>query len=196
MGKKLFSVMAVVLSAAVVLTACSSTTDAADTADTAPASASVSPGGEVERGASESESRTVAVVNNTGSDITLSVSGTDNYDWESARPDHAAPEGFQGTALASGETQTRALTINSNATGSPFTINFGETGASVELETRPDLATRWYRHDSGIPNYKWGGWNKRSAEWCGSNTTESAGYTITVGCSYYTSPNTTVTITK
>jgi len=188
MGKKLFSVMAVVLSAAVVLTACSSATDVTDTA-------SVSPGGEVERGASESSSRTVGIVNNTGSNITLTVSGTDNYDWESARPDHAAPEGFQGTVLASGGTETRALIVNSNATGSPFTINFGETGASVELEKRADFATRHVDLD-GNDRYTWGGWNKRGAEWCELNTVKSAGYTITVGCSYYASPNTTVTITK
>ena len=193
MGKKLFSVMAVALSAAVVLTACSSATDATNTA---PASASVSPGGEVERGASESSSRTVGIVNNTGSDITLSISGTDNFDWEGSRPDNAAPEGFQGTVLASGGTETRSLTINLNASGSPFTINFGETGAGVELETRADFATRELNKQSGYYDYKWGGWNKRSADYCELNTVKSAGYTITVGCSYYASPNTTVTITK
>ena len=193
MGKKLFSVMAVALSAAVVLTACSSATDATNTA---PASASVSPGGEVERGASESSSRTVGIVNNTGSDITLSISGTDNFDWEGSRPDNAAPEGFQGTVLASGGTETRALTTNSNASESPFTINFGETGASVELGTRTDFATRRLSTDGGPPNYTWGGWNKRGAEYCELNTVKSAGYKITVGCSYSASPNTTVTITK
>ena len=189
MGKKLFSVMAIAMSAAVVLTACSSTTDATDTA-------SVSPGGEVERGASESSSRTVAIVNNTGSDITLTISGTDNYDWESARPDHAAPEGFQGTVLASGGTETRALTTNSNASGSPFTINFGVTGASVELLERADFATRNLSVEGSSGEYTWGGWNKRGAEYCELNTVKSAGYTITVGCSYSASPNTTVTIAK
>jgi len=189
MGKKLFSVMAVALSAAVVLTACSSATDAIDTA-------SVSPGGEVERGARESSSRTVGIVNNTGSDITLTIGGTDNYDWESARPDHPAPEGFQGTVLASGGTETRALTVNSNALGSPFTINFGETGASVELGKRPDFATRSADQNDQNAMYMWGGWNKRGADYCELNTVKSAGYTITVGCSYSASPNTTVTITK
>ena len=192
MGKKLFSVMAVVLSAAVVLTACSSTADTTDAADTAP----VSLGGEVERGASESSSRTVGIVNNTGSDITLSVSGTDNFDWEGSRPDNAAPEGFQGTVLASGGTETRSLTTNSNASESPFTINFGETGASVELGTRADFATSRLSTDGGPPNYTWGGWNKRGADYCELNTVKSAGYTITVGCSYSASPNTTVTIAK
>ena len=180
MGKKLFSVMAVVMASTFVLTACGSATDATDTA-------SVSPGGEVERGALETDPALVAIVNNTGGDITLSISGTDNYDWEGSRPDNAAPEGFQGTALAIGETQTRSLTQNDAAAGAPFTINFGVTGASVELN-----------------NANWcGTWSLRgnpptSCRSSNSSTTtvESAGYTITVDTELYGSPNTNVTITK
>ena len=195
MGKKLFNAMSVVLSATVALTACSSTTDAADTADTAPASASVSPGGEVERGASESESRTVGVVNNTGSNITLSVSGTDNYDWESARPDNAAPEGFQGTVLASGGTETRALTTNTEAYGAPFTLNFGGTGVSVELNTKLDFNTK-----AGNPESitRFNGWGQRNGRYeCETDIITKDGYTITVKCKgAFASPNTVVTITK
>jgi hypothetical protein len=193
MGKKLFNVMAVVLSATVVLTACSSTADTTDAADTA--SASVSAGGEVERGASESESRTVAIVNNTGSDITLSISGTDNFDWEGSRPDNAAPEGFQGTLIASGGTETRGLTTNTNADGAPFTINFGVTGVSVELNTKRDYNTKAGNPESVVRFNGWGQRNDRTE--CETNTITKDGYSITVECKgAFASPNTTVTITK
>jgi hypothetical protein len=190
MGKKLFSVMAVVMASTFALTACSSTTDAADTA-----SASVSAGGEVERGASESSSRTVAIVNNTGSDITLSISGTDNYDWDSARPDNAAPEGFQGTLLASGGTETRALTTNTEADGAPFTINFGVTGVSVELNTKREFNAKRGISESVTRFNGWGQRNDRTE--CETNTMTKNGYTITVECKgVLASPNTTITITK
>jgi len=179
MGKKLFSVMAVVMASTFVLTACSSGS-MGDVTSALTAS-------EADRNASATNPRTVAIVNNTGSNITLSISGTDNYDWEGSRPDNAAPEGFQGTALAIGETQTRSLTQNDAAAGAPFTINFGVTGASVELN-----------------NANWcGTWSLRgspptSCRLSNSSTTtvESAGYTITVDTELYGSPNTNVTITK
>ena len=174
MGKKLFSVMAVVMASTFALTACGSTTDAIDTA-------SVSPGGEVERGALETDPALVAIVNNTGSNITLSISGTDNYDWEGSRPDHPAPEGFQGTVIAPGETQTRSLTGNNHSNGQPFTINFGVTGASVELSTANRCST----------------WNLRVAiTSCYMNVVKSAGYTITVDTVWGPPEKATVTITK
>jgi len=188
MGKKLFSVMAVVMASTFALTACSSATDATDTA-------SVSAGGEVEQGASESSSRTVAIVNNTGSNITLSVSGTDNFDWEGSRPDHAAPEGFQGAVIAPGGTVTRALTLNMNADGAPFTLNFGGTGVSVELNTKLDFNTK-----AGNPESitRFNGWGQRNGRYeCETDIITKDGYTITVECKgAFASPNTVVTITK
>jgi hypothetical protein len=197
MGKKLFSIMAVALSAAVVLTACSSTANTTNAADTASTPASTSAGGEVKRQAAKLDPRTVGIVNNTGGDITLSISGTDNYDWESARPDHPAPEGFQGTVLGYGKTETRTLIANRNASLIPFTINFGVTSAKVELTLKNDLAaSNIHDGDGESSTYTIGGWNTRAADYCELNTVKSAGYTITVVCSYYTSPNTTVTISK
>jgi hypothetical protein len=197
MGKKLFSVMAIALSAAVVLTACSSTTVTTNAADTASTPASTSAGGEVKRQATKLDPRTVGIVNNTGGDITLSISGTDNYDWESARPDHPAPEGFQGTVLGYGKTETRTLIANRNASLIPFTINFGVTSAKVELTLKNDLAASDIHDGDGKSStYTIGGWNTRGADYCELNTVKSAGYTITVVCSYYASPNTTVTISK
>jgi len=177
MGKKLFSVMAVALSAAVVLTACGSTTDATDTA-------SVSPGGEVEREASESLARGVAIANNTNRTITISISETDNFDWESHRPDHPAPEGFQGAVLAPGETVTRWLNRNENAFGAPFTVNFGDTGASVRMLDRDDWDTRII--DQMPPwdeTFQWGGWNRAGSDYCEKKSIESAGYLIITQCS-------------
>ena len=188
MGKKMLSVVTVLIASTFALAACSSPTDTVDTASTSAV-------GEVERGASESSPRTVGIVNNTGGDITLSISGTDNYDWEGSRPDHPAPEGFQGTVLGDGKTETRTLTMNNYADGHPFTINFGVTGASVELGTKKDFATRQDDHTTNT-SFLWGGWNTRGADYCETSTVESAGYTITVSCSYYATPNTTVTITK
>ena len=173
MGKKLFSVMAVALSAAVVLTACSSGS-MGDVTSALTAS-------EADRNASATTPRTVAIVNNTGSNITLSISGTDNYDWEGSRPDHPAPEGFQGTVIAPGETQTRSLTGNNHSNGQPFTINFGVTGASVELSTANRCST----------------WNLRVAiTSCYMNVVKSAGYTITVDTVWGPPEKATVTITK
>jgi hypothetical protein len=182
MGKKLFSIMAVVMASTFALTACSSPAEDASTSAVS----------EVDRNALETEPKLVAITNNTGGDITLAITGTDNYDWEGSRPDHPAPEGFQGTLLAFGETQTRSLTMNRSAIGAPFTINFGETGASVELNTVNGCGT-WTLRGGTTLSCRW----KQSAGY----TITSAGYTITVdstwGASRWdSSPNTTVTITK
>jgi hypothetical protein len=134
-------------------------------------------------------------VNNTGSDITLSISGTDNFDWEGSRPDNAAPEGFQGTLIASGGTETRGLTTNTNADGAPFTINFGVTGVSVELNTKRDYNTKAGNPESVVRFNGWGQRNDRTE--CETNTITKDGYSITVECKgAFASPNTTVTITK
>jgi hypothetical protein len=163
--------MAVVMASTFALTACSSPAEDASTSAVS----------EVDRNALEVEPKLVAITNNTGGDITLTISGTDNFDWEGSRPDHPAPEGFQGTLLAFGETQTRSLTMNYSAIGAPFTINFGVTGASVELSTTNSCDT----------------WNLRGVtRSCRSNTVKSAGYTITVGSTWDPAPNTTVTISK
>jgi hypothetical protein len=177
MGKKMLSVVTVLIASTFALTACSSPAEDASTSAVS----------EVDRNALEVEPKLVAITNNTGGDITLTISGTDNYDWEGSRPDHPAPEGFQGTLLTFGETQTRSLTQNFNADGAPFTINFGETGASVELSTGNMCGTWSLR-----------GKNPTSCRLSNSSTTtvKSAGYTITVDTELYGSPNTTVTITK
>jgi hypothetical protein len=199
MGKKLFSVMAVALSAAVVLTACSSTADTTNAADTA----SVPAGGEVERGASLSQNRGVAIANNTDQTITLSITETDNFDWESRRPDHPAPEGFQGAVLAPGETLTRWLNRNLNATHAPFMVNFGDTGASVRLNIKQDYDTKdTDQMPPYLDTYQWGGWNMVGTSYCEKKSVESAGYQITTQCEFSglnltpSGVNTTVTITK
>lgn len=189
MRKKMLSVMAVGLSAAVALAACSSasdTTGTTDTTDTASAPASNSAGGEVEREARETETRSVAIVNNTNRTMTIAISGTDNFDWESRRPDHPAPEGFQGAVLTPGETVTHTLTVNNNAEGSPFTVNFGDTGASVRLKTYDDLA---YQQINPDPPYDitrfWGGWNGEAPQGgCVKRSIESAGYLIVTECDW------------
>jgi hypothetical protein len=144
--------------------------------------------------AAESEARSVAVTNNTDLPIALTVSGTDNFDWEGSRPDNAAPEGFQGTLIASGGTETRGLTININADGAPFTLNFGETGVSVELDTKREFNPK----AGGVDRGQWSGWGQRNDRYqCETNTITKNGYTITVECKgAFASPNTTVTITK
>jgi hypothetical protein len=177
MGKKMLSVVTVLIASTFALTACSSPAEDASTSAVS----------EVDRNALETEPKLVAITNNTGGDITLSISGTDNFDWEGSRPDHRAPEGFQGTLLAFGKTETRSLTQNFNADGAPFTINFGDTGASVELSTGNMCGTWSLR-----------GKDPASCRLSNSSTTtvESAGYTITVDTELYGSPNTNVTITK
>ena len=145
--------------------------------------------------AAESEARSVAVTNDTDLPITLTVSGTDNFDWEGARPDKASPQGFQGTELAAGETATRNLTTNTEADGAPFTLNFGETGVNVELNTKRDYITKMGSVESVFRFNGWGQRNDRTE--CETNTITKNGYTITVECKgAFASPNTTVTIAK
>jgi hypothetical protein len=145
--------------------------------------------------AAESEARSVAVTNNTDLPIALTVSGTDNFDWEGARPDKASPQGFQNTELAVGETATRNLTTNTEADGAPFTLNFGETGVSVELNTKREFNTKAGISESVTRFNGWGQRNDRTE--CETNTITKNGYTITVECKgAFASPNTTVTITK
>jgi len=143
----------------------------------------------------ESEARSVAVTNNTDLPIILTVSGTDNFDWEGARPDKASPQGFQNTELAVGETATRNLTTNTEADGAPFTLNFGETGVSVELNTKLEFNTKAGNVESVVRFNGWGQRNDRTE--CETNTSTEDGYTITVECKgAFASPNTVVTITK
>jgi hypothetical protein len=143
----------------------------------------------------ESEARSVAVTNNTDLPIALTVSGTDNFDWEGARPDKASPQGFQNTELAVGETATRNLTTNTEADGAPFTLNFGETGVSVELNTKREFNTKAGNPESVV---RFNGWGQRNdSTECETNTITKDGYTVTVECKgAFASPNTTVTITK
>lgn len=85
--------------------------------------------------------------------ITLTVGMVDNYDWESPRPDHGAPEGFANVELKPGETVTRVLGMNPNARGgAPFKINFGDTGASVELE-RLEIPGGSWKFTWGVRGY-------------------------------------------
>jgi len=105
--------------------------------------------------------------------ITLTVGMVDNYDWESPRPDHGAPEGFANVELKPGETVTRVLGMNPNAGGgAPFKINFGDTGASVELEQLE------------IPGGSWKfTWGVRGYLFCNHpDKVRSADYRIDVRC--------------
>jgi hypothetical protein len=181
MGKKMLSVMAVGLSAAVVLTACSST--------------AMVEGTDIDREALTPRNNvaSVRVVNDTTRYMQLTVSGTDNFDWEGNRPDNAAPDGFQNMGIAGSSEVQKSFTVNPVAVAAPFTISFGDTGASVEL-------SKGYTFFGDAPDTIFGGWGVRGTggRWhsCSTETIKSAGYTITVVCSYYSSPNTTVTISK
>ena len=182
---------AVLAVACVLLAGCSSGTDAAAPASTAPAAtgSAVAPS---DRQASEEGPRIVEVRNGTDRYMELSVGGVDNFDWEGHRPDHRAPEGFQGTGLAGYSSTSRALSWNFSATSAPWILRFGDTGASVEL----DLA-----QDSSQPvvgfGYDWGGWGVRGERWCGTNTVTKGAYTIKIQCKgVYSYPNTLVEITK
>lgn len=177
MGKKILSVVTVLIASTIVITACSS--PAEDT------STSASTGGEVERNASESQNRGVAITNNTDQTITLSITETDNFDWESRRPDAPAPTGFQGAVLTPGESLTRWLNRNLNARWAPFTVNFGDTGASVRMTIRQDYDTKdTDQMPPYLDTYQWGGWNMVGTNYCEKKSIESAGYRITTQCEF------------
>jgi hypothetical protein len=175
MGKKMFSIAAVVLTTTVALTACTATTaDSTNTAAPTTVTATVDGGREAMGGGS----RGVVVANNTGKDVTLTITGTDNYDWENARPDRPAPYGFQGVTISSGDTLLRSLDKNSFASGAPFTINFSN-GARVELNTKTS-----YEADDVVEELNdWSGWGLRTDDdGCQTDTIQSNGYTIVVEC--------------
>ena len=175
MGKKLFSVAAVALTTTVALTACTATTtDSTNTAAPTTVTATVDGGREAMGGGS----RGVIVANNTGKDITLTITGTDNYDWGNARPDHPAPYGFQGVTISSRDMLVRSLDKNPLATGAPFTINFSN-GARVELNTKTS-----YEADNLMEELDdWSGWGLRTDDQgCQTDTIQSNGYKIVIEC--------------
>jgi len=175
--------MAVTIATAVALplTGCSTSTPDATSPD-----GQTSAPGEATRSAAESESRGVAITNDTNKPITISITETDNFDWESRRPDHPAPEGFQGQVIAPDQTIVRWLTRNLNAIGAPFRINFGDTGASVRMYIRQDEATK--ETDQMPPyldTYRWGGWNAEGSRYCEKKTSSAGEYTITTECTAF-----------
>ncbi|MCF8542763.1 MAG: hypothetical protein K9G24_06750 [Candidatus Nanopelagicales bacterium] len=180
---KIKSLMTVTIATAValVLTGCGTSTPD----DTSSAGQAGAPG-EAIRSAAESESSGFAITNDTDKPITISITETDNFDWESRRPDHPAPEGFQGQVIAPDQTITRWLTRNTNAIGAPFRINFGDTGASARFYIRQDEDTK--ETDTMPPyldTYRWGGWNAEGSRYCEKMTTRAGGYTITSECTAF-----------
>lgn len=67
--------------------------------------------GQPQRRASEGDLIPLTVLNKTGSPVRLEVDAEKNRYWESPRPDHGSPEGFQNVTVGSVEV-TRALGPN------------------------------------------------------------------------------------
>jgi len=185
----------VAAAAALSITGCGNSTTAADPSATQTAT---SPS-DVTREASASENFGFAITNDTNKPITISISETDNYDWESRRPDHPAPEGFQGQVIAPDETIVRWLNWNTNAVGAPFRITFGDTGANARFYIRQDEATK--ETDTMPPyldTYRPGGWNIEGSRYCEKKSVKAGGYTITSECTAFAindfNANTLVTI--
>jgi hypothetical protein len=147
----------------------------------------------IDRQAGSSKSGTVAIKNDTKKDITVTITGTDNFDWDSGRPDNPAPEGFQNVTIGPGEYEYRGLYKNYLSAGAPFTINFEGTGASIELQTKTNYEAENLQEEMN----DLAGWGLRGdIDGCQTDTIISNGYTITASCG--TDPNfdTVVTISR
>lgn len=183
---------AVLAVACVVLAGCSSGTDAAAPASTAPAATESAAVPSDRQAAREEGPRVVEIRNGTDRYMELSVGGVDNFDWEGHRPDHRAPEGFQGTGLAGYSSTSRALSWSFAASNAPWILVFGDTGVSVELDLAQDASEPVFGF-----GYDWGGWGQRGKKWCETNTVTKGAYTIKIECKgVYSYPNTVVEITK
>jgi hypothetical protein len=171
------SMIALSMAAGLSLTSCSSSDESAS----------------IDRQAGASKGATVAIKNDTKKDITVTITGTDNFDWDFARPDNPAPEGFQNVTIDSGEYVYRGLYKNLYSAGAPFTINFQGTGASIELQTKTNYEADNLQEELN----DLAGWGIRGDnDGCQTDTIISNGYTITAACG--TDPNfdTVVTISK
>lgn len=141
--------------AAVTLGACSSPGATA----TSEGSADKSKAEKALKMAEQSSLRGVMVQNSTDREITLHITGTDNFDWEGPRPDG-------NTGLLEGKTVKRTdvlgvkLAVNTNARSAPFTINVEGLDTDLRVELDTDLA--------GVKTWSdgWFGWKKRGEKGC------------------------------
>lgn len=87
-----------------------------------------------DRNASAYEYKTMVVIqNNTDAAVKLRVSVGSNRDWESARPDHPGPEGFQDTVVGPGRYEMRWLHVNSwSLDGFLWTLTFLDNAKFLE----------------------------------------------------------------
>ncbi len=119
------------VSSALALTGCSgsSTTSAASDIGTT----SASPQASVRRLASASTALPVTLVNHLPVSVKIAVDGTDNYDWDSRRPDQPSPDGFKGLVLAPDSKVSRTFDVNAWSHTQPFVLNLTDstTGSVV-----------------------------------------------------------------
>ena len=113
-----------------------------------------------ERKAAESFSRGVQVRNNTDRPVTLRISGTDNNDWESRRPDGDTGL-LEGQQIAPGTVLQAWLTVNTWSKSSPFTINVEGLDTSLSVELDSDL-----EHIQDNDDDLWWGFKKRHEAGC------------------------------
>ena len=136
------------VSAALALTGCSgssTTTSASDAGAT-----SASPQASVRRLASASTALPVTLVNHLPVSVKIAVDGTDNYDWDSRRPDHASPEGFQGLVLAPASKVSRTFDVNAWAHTQPFVLNLTDSTAGSVVGSASMTTTIYLAEPAGF----------------------------------------------
>lgn len=176
------------------LTACSTTTPTSRDADAAEASklpaddtgaSSVEPQANgTESPSPVGESTTFAIVqvyNGTNREFILGVEGVDNYDWNSPRPDHPAPEGFDGVELKPGESVSRTLGKNRYSNGAPFVLTFIDDAVGVVSQIELDTKLVYMFDPAHLPE-AWG--LRNGAEDCPlqPDSVVSGGFIISIDC--------------